>query len=237
MVDAGDDDQGQSGGGDEPADDSHGHGCAQGRALADAKRQRQQGEHGGETGHGDRPNAGLSGVEDGRFQRLSTSPVLIDAVDEDDRVVDGDAGQHDDTDEGHHVERHGQQEQEQNRPYAGHGDGQQDDEWVHEGFELRRHDHVNEDHGQQQGEAEVVEGFLSQLLLAGDGKAVLRGQGDGRQLPIDVGGDLVEGEVAVQVGADAGDAHLVVAGDCSQAYGGHQSRYLVEPHPVSLGRL
>ena len=106
---------------------------------------------------------------------------------------------------------------------------------MQQGLELGGHDHVDQDDGQQQGEAQIGEGFLAQLFLAGHGKGIFRRQGKGGEFPLDPGGDLVEGAFRGQVGADGGDARLVAAGDGPRGKGGNQAGHLVEPHPAPLG--
>ena len=95
-------------------------------------------------------------------------------VDLQDRVLLDHAEQHQHAERRVEVERLTREQQRQQRERRRERQRQQDHERLHHALELRREDHVHEQHGQQEGDDELGEGLLEFLRAARDGGAVLR---------------------------------------------------------------
>ena len=91
---------------------------------------------------------------------------LVDVVDHDDAVVDGDPLQEDEADQDGQVDRHSPMKSPMTTPMKPEGDREHDDERVEEGLELRGHDHVDEERGQGEGGEEDLEGVDHLLVSA-----------------------------------------------------------------------
>ena len=169
QVDAGHDQQGEQRRDGEAADHRDRQRRPQLVAGAEAERHRQETEHGRGGGHQDRPQPLVAGAHQRLDQRLPLlAPAPVHGVDEDDGVVDDDAGEHHRADQHQHRQRVARDQKrgddaDQRQRHRG-----EDDQRVEEGLELRGHDHVDQEDRQQQGEAQTVEGDAQLLVLTGD---------------------------------------------------------------------
>jgi hypothetical protein len=78
-------------------------------------------------------------------------------------VRDHDAEHHDDAHHGGRGEGRVGKKQDENHARESHGDGKHDDERIHQGLKLRRHDHIHQREGQDRRKLEALKRFA--LLL------------------------------------------------------------------------
>jgi hypothetical protein len=98
-----------------------------------------------------------------RRRRLPLAMELIDVVHQDDGIADHNAGQG----QGPHIDRGADrktgQPQGRHHTHQGQGHRAHDDQGGAEGFKQGRHDHIDKDEGQGQGEKNFPTGFLKFL--------------------------------------------------------------------------
>src|SRR5690606_2237211 len=176
-----------------------------------------QAEPGRARRHEYRPEPEPPGFDDGRphVHALLTAQQ-VDIVDENDRIVDDDADQHDETHEALEVERrprqqHGGHHADDRERHADH-----DDQRVDEALELRRHDHIDQRERRQDREQEVALRALLLLVLSAERqREALRHRESVEGLP-DARYGVAEGDAVLEVRVDVVHALAVHAVDAER---------------------
>ena len=138
---------------------------------------------------------------------------VVGELDDEDAVGEGDADQHDDAHEGHDVERGAPEEEgEQDSAECG-GKGEEDEEGIGKGAELRDEDEIEQEDGEDEANREAVEGGVHRLDAAGEAGFDAVGDLGGVEDLVDGGGDaaevlLLRSDVDVHAAADLGVVEL-----------------------------
>ena len=139
--------------GEEPADHDDGQRRREEGALAEAERHRQQGEDGRDRGHEDGTQAAPAALDDRRARVHALAAELLDEVEQHDGVGHDDADQHEQADEARHAQAGAGDEEQDDGADGGERDADQQDERVQEAAEGRHHDDVDDQDGDQHGDA------------------------------------------------------------------------------------
>ena len=132
------------------------------------ERQRQHAADQRQRGHQDRPQAVAVGLDDRLVARHALRPQVVHVVDLQDRVLLHDAEQHEQSQGREQVQRVAGRPERQERERHGQRQRQQDRERVDDALELRRQDHVHEDHRQRERPQELHERLLEFLAAPAD---------------------------------------------------------------------
>ena len=165
----------------------------------DPERHRGQREDRGERRHEDRAEASRSSGDRRIVRRQPLLAVLVDEVDEHDRVRDDDADEHEHADEGCHAERHARRDLEEDRPGRGERHRDEEEQRLPQRLERRDHHDVDDQDRGEHRETELPEG----ILLLGEHTADLR-VGPRGEVEADEGGAHARGG-SVEVVGGRGD--------------------------------
>ena len=146
---------------------------------------------------------------------IAAGAIIVDEVDEDDRVVHHDAGESDGSHDGHEAHRFAHEEESENDTHDAEGHDGHDDERLHERIGDGGDEGVDEEDGDEAGEFHRFEAALGVLVFAG--QADLQGGVCGEDLGQPCFDFLVGagrgGDARVDVGGNGKDAFLVEAFD------------------------
>ena len=188
-------------------------------------RHRHQAEHRGDRRHQNRAQTRAAAELDGLAQRHAVAPAQrVDVVHQQDGVADDDAGQHDDADVGLHAEGGAGQQQAQHDADRRHRNREHDDERVAQRLVLRRHHRVDEQHGEDQHELQLLERLGLLLDLGAEADREVRRHANLAEARLHGRDRLAERDLGL--GVDARDALHVLAIDL------HRTGLAVDGHHV-----
>jgi len=156
-------------------------------------------------------------------------------VNQQNRVVDHDAAQHDAADVRLHVERGAGQKQRDQHSDDGQRHGEHHHQGVAQRFVLAGQHHVNEHQCQDERDDQFVEGFLLFFVIAGHDQVIADGPCDGRQAVLDIPGHRTH-VAAGHVGVDRDQALLVLAVDHGRPETGFGRHQVAQGDVVARGR-